>query len=150
MAVTHKWYGKAFLSVFNKTVDVDTDVIKGMIVGSGYTFDQDAHQFKSDVAGEVSGTGYTAAGATIGSVTVSYTGGTNVFMFDGNDISWANSTLNAGANIPLGCVIYDSSPASDATRPLLCYVDFGGGTPTTNGTLSVSFDALGIAKVTVS
>jgi hypothetical protein len=147
---THKWYGKAFEAVFNKEVDVDTDVIKGMIVGSGYTFDQDAHKYKSSIAGEVTGTGYTAGGATIGSVSVSYTGGTNVFAFDGNDISWANSTLNSGANIPLGCVIYDSSPASDATRPVLCFIDFEGQRPTTNGTLSVSFDALGIAKVTVS
>lgn len=147
---THLWYGKAFEAVFNKEVDVDTDVIKGMIVGSGYTFDQDTHKYKSSVAGEVAGTGYTAGGMTIASVAVSYTAGTNVFAFDGVDLSWPNSTLNTGANIPLGCVIYDSTPATDATRPLLCFIDFQGSRPTTNGTLSVTFDVNGIAKVTVS
>lgn len=39
--------------------------VKAMLVGSGYTFDKDAHDFRDDVTSEVSGPGYTAGGITL-------------------------------------------------------------------------------------
>jgi hypothetical protein len=150
MAITNKWYGKTFEAAFNKEIDINSDDIRAMVIGSGYTFNQDTHKYKSDITGEVSGTGYTAGGKTLTTPVVSYDAANNRFIFDADDVSWPLSTLNAGANIPLGLVIYDNTPATDATRPLICYVDFGGGLPTTNGTLQVTFDANGIVRVTIS
>lgn len=143
---TAKFYGLFFKSLCNKEIDLDSDTLKLMLTTSSYTPNQDTHQYKSSVTNEVSGTGYTAGGATVGSVSVSYNTGTNVLSFDGADASWTTATI---ANARYG-VLYDSSPGSDATRPLIGYVDFGGDVSVTAGTLSVVWDAAGIGAVTVA
>lgn len=145
MAVTAFYYGNAFLSAFNKEIDFNTDVIKVMLCTSTYSPNQDTHQYKSSVTNEVSGTGYTAGGATLANATLTYTGGTNVLKLDGDDTSWATSTITARY-----AVIYDSSPATDATRPLIAYVDFGADVVSTGGTFLITWDAAGIATVTVA
>ncbi len=145
MAVSAKWYGKAFDSAFKKKMDLSADTIKVMLCTSSYTPDQDTHDFKDDVTNEVSGTGYTAGGATLSSPTLTYTGGTNTLAFDGADVSWAASTLTARY-----AVMYDSTPGTDATRPLLMYIDFGADVSTTSGTLTITWDSAGIASVTVA
>jgi hypothetical protein len=142
---TTKFYGKVFLSAFNKEIDLDSDSIKVMLCTSTYTPDQDTHQYKSSVTNEVTGTGYTAGGTALSSVAVTYTGATNVWAFDAADVSWASSTITARY-----AVIYDSTPGTDATRPLIAYVDFGSDVSTTAGTFSIVWDSTGIATVTVS
>ena len=145
MAVTAFFYGNAFLSAFNKEIDFNSDTIKVMLCTSAYTPSQDTHQYKSSVTNEVTGTGYTATGATLANCTLTYTAGTNVLKLDADDVSWASSTITARY-----AVIYDATPASDATRPLLCYIDFGENVSSTNGPFSITFDANGIATVTVA
>lgn len=44
--------------------------IKAMLVGSGWTFNKNTHKFKSDVTGEITGTGYTAGGIALTNVAV--------------------------------------------------------------------------------
>jgi hypothetical protein len=145
MAVTAYWYGQAFLSVFNKELDIDTDAIKCMLTTSTYTPNQDTHRYKSSVTNEVSGTGYTAGGVTLANVVQSYTGSTNVWAFDADDASWTNASFTARY-----AVVYDSTPSTDATRPLLTYVDFGGDQTVNGANFTVQWDPAGIAKVTVS
>lgn len=145
MAVTNKFYGKAFLSAFNKEIDWDTDTFKVMLYTTGYTPDQDAHQYKSSVTNEITGTGYTATGVTLTGVTITYTGATNVIMFDAVDAAWTGATFSA-----IGAVIYDATPATDATRPLIAFIDFGGTVSVTGGTYTLQFNAAGIATITVS
>lgn len=145
MAVSAKYYGLFFKSLANKEIDLDTDTIKLMLTTSSYTPDQDTHQYKSSVTNEVTGTGYTAGGATVGSVAVTYDTATNTLKIDGADVSWPDSTFTARYG-----VLYDSSPASDATRPLIGYVDFDGDKSPSAGTLSVVWNASGIATAIVS
>lgn len=145
MAVTSKFYGRAFLSAFNKEIDLNSDTIKVALCTSTYTPDQDLHDYFSDITNEVTGTGYTAGGATLGTPAVSYTGATNVFAFDGADVSWPSSTLTARF-----AIVYDSTPGTAATNPLICYVDFGADVSTTAGTFQITWDAAGIATVTVA
>lgn len=145
MAVTAKFYGMAHFSAWNKEIDFNSDVIKVMLCTSAYVPDQDAHQYKSSVTGEVVGTGYTATGNTIGVPTITYTSATNVLKLDGNDVSWPASTITARY-----AVVYDSTPATDATRPLVCYIDFGADVTSSGGSFDLVFDAAGIATVTVS
>jgi hypothetical protein len=85
MAVTALVYGGFLQSLANKEIDLDTDVLKVMLCTSTYTPNQDTHRYKSSVTNEVTGTGYTATGAALGSVVVSYTGATNVLMLDAAD-----------------------------------------------------------------
>lgn len=58
--------------------------------------------------------------------------------------AWASSTI-----IARGVVFYDSSPASDATRPLICFVDLGGDVSSTNAAWTYTPDATGIVNVPV-
>lgn len=145
MAVTAFLYGQFINKLANKEIDLDTDSIKVMLCTSTYTPNQDTHVYKSDVTNEVSGTGYTATGQALASVTVGYTAGTNVFKFDAADTSWAASTITARY-----AVIYDASPASDATRPLIGYVDFGADVSSTAAAFTITWDAAGIFTVTVA
>lgn len=145
MAVTAKLYGKFIQSLGNKEIDLDTDTLKVMLCTSTYTPDQDTHQYKSSVTNEVTGTGYTAGGAALTSVVVSYTAATNVYMLDAADTSWAGSTITARY-----AVIYDSSPATDATRPLIGYVDFGADVSSTGAAFTITWDPAGIFTVTVA
>ncbi|WP_395704998.1 hypothetical protein [Rhodococcus ruber] len=145
MAVTAKLYGLALKSAFNGEIDWDTHTIKVMLCTSAYTPDQDTHQYKSSVTNEVTGTGYTAGGATLASATVTYTAGTNTLVLDAADTSWSNSTITARY-----AVIYDATPGTDATRPLIGYVDFGADVSTTAGTFTITWDAAGIVTLTAA
>lgn len=145
MAASAKLYGPALKSFVSKEIDWDSDTIKVMLCTSSYTPNQDTHAYKSDITAEVTGTGYTAGGATLTGCTATYNAGTNTLTLDAGDVSWPNSTIVARY-----AVIYDASPASDATRPLIGYVDFDQNISTTAGTFSIVWDAAGIVTLTAA
>jgi hypothetical protein len=143
---TWKWYGKALISVFNKEIDFNTDVIKVMHTSATYTPDQDLHDYKDDVTNEVTGTNVVAGGFTADNCTMTYTGATNVFKLDHDDESIATATASGIAS----SVWYDSSPATDATRPLLGFVTWDTALSPSAGTLNFTLDAAGLVTITVS
>ena len=145
MAVMAYWYGKGFLAVLNKEVDWAADTIKVALCTSSYTPDQDAHDYFDDITNEhsASGTGYTAGGATLGTPTIGYTAGTNVIKLDGNDVTWSSATITARY-----AIIYDSTPGTAATNPLLLYVDFGANVTSTAGDFTITWSTDGIATIT--
>jgi hypothetical protein len=143
MAVSGKFYNKFFTSLLNKEVDWATDTIKVMLTTSSYTPAQSTHQYKSSVTNEVTGTGYTAGGATLGSKTEAFS--SQVLSLDGADTSWTTSTITARF-----AVIYDAATGVDATSPLIAYVDFGADVVSSGGTFAITWDAAGIATVTVA
>jgi hypothetical protein len=139
-------YGRLALSLFNKEIDYEADTIKAALVTSSYTPSQDNHDYWDDVsANEVSGTGYTAGGATLGSKTITYDGASNKTTLDAADVTWAASTLTARY-----CVIYDDSPATAATKPLIAYIDFGANQSSSAGTFTVSWSAQGVVTMTMA
>jgi hypothetical protein len=141
-----KLYGQVFNKAFNKEIDLDTDTIKVALLTSGYSPNQDTHAYFSDVnAFEVTGTGYTSGGTALTSKTVTYDGANNVFIFDAADVTWANSTITARY-----AVIYDDSPATAATKPLIGYLDMVSDQSSTAGNLTITWDATGIARFTVA
>ena len=145
MAVTGKLFGLLFTSLWNKEIDYDTDVIKCMLTTVTYVPAQDTDDYKDNVTNEVTGTGYTATGETLTSKTVTYTAGTNKHTLDAADTLWTGSTITARI-----AVVYDSSPATDATRPLICYQDFGADVSTSGGTFTITWNASGIVEITVA
>lgn len=145
MAVTSFVYGGFLQSLANKEIDLDSDTLKVMLCTSTYAPNQDTHRYKSSVTNEVTGTGYTATGATLTSVAVTYTAGTNTLMLDAADTSWASSTITARY-----AVVYDSTPATDATRPLICYIDFGADVSSSAAAFTITWDAAGIVTITAS
>lgn len=140
-----KVYGLFLQSLANKEIDLDSDTIKVMLCTSTYAPNQDTHRYKSSVTNEVSGTGYTAGGNTLTSPSLTYTAGTNTLAFDAADTSWASSTITARY-----AVIYDSTPATDATRPLICYIDFEADVTSSNAAFTITFDSAGIVTLTAA
>ena len=77
---------------------------------------------------EVSGTGYSAGGATLTNVAVTTDG--NVAIFDADNVAFANATITAQA-----ALIYNNSNSNSA----ICVLDFGGDKSSTNGTFEIQF-----------
>lgn len=145
MAATGKFFGKAFLALFNKEIDWDSDTIKVLLTTSAYTPDQDAHDYKDDVTDEVSGTGYSAGGQALSSKTITYTSATNKITLDAADVQWASSSITARH-----AVIYDDTPATAATKPLLGYQSETSDVVSTNGNWDLIWNASGIFEITVA
>jgi hypothetical protein len=139
MAINAYIYGLALESLANKEINWASDTIKVMLCTSAYTPNQDTHRYKSDITNEVTGTAYTATGYTLVSKTVTYTAGTNTMSLDAADVSWPASTITARY-----AIIYDASPATDATRPLIAYVDFGADVVSSGSTFLIQWDGNGI------
>lgn len=141
-----KLYGNAIKAAFNGEIDWDTDTIKVALLSSAHTPNQDTHDYWDDVsANEVSGTGYTAGGATLASKTSTYDGANNVLVLDAADVVWSASTITARY-----AVIYNDSGATAAQKALIGYVDFGSDQSSTNGNFTITWDATGIVRVTVA
>ena len=132
-------YGITFLNALKNDLALDlddttADRFKVMLVTSAYTPDFGTHDFKADVTNEVSGTGYSAGGNSLTSVTCTQSGGT--ITFDADDVTWTSSTITAR-----GAVVYDDSLVND---PLICYIDFGADKSSSSGDFVLSFNASGI------
>ena len=132
-------YAITFLNALKNDLAVDlddttADRFKVMLVTSAYTPDFGTHDFKADVTNEVTGTGYSAGGESLTSVTLTQSGGT--ITFDADDVTWASSTITAR-----GAVVYDDSLVND---PLIAYIDFGADKSSSAGDFVLSFNASGI------
>lgn len=143
MAPTAKLYGKMFESLFNAEINWAAHNIKAMLCTSAYAPDQDTHKYRSSVTNEVSGPGYTAGGVLLAGKSSNYTAGTNTFTLDASDTQWPDSTLTGRY-----LVIYDDTPSTAATKPLIGYVDFGAEVSTTSGVFTSVWDAAGILAFT--
>jgi len=84
-----------------------------------------------DTAEEITGTGYTAGGKNLTSVTPVLDSSTAVCDF--GDISWTSATFTANA-----CLIYRSSGTGN---PSVCSVAFGGDKSVSSGTFTIQFPA---------
>lgn len=192
----------------NAPIDLLSDTLKCMLLTNAYTPNLDTHKYKSDLTNEISGTGYTAGGATLGSPALTYTpadswataranstayalgdivrpstGNGHLYMaivagtsagsaptwptvarqtvadggvtwaeigggisqFDAADASWSSATLTARY-----AVVYDSTPATDATRPLIGLLDFGSDVSSTASTFTVVWDSRGLFALPVA
>lgn len=141
MAVTASVYGPALTSLFNAEIDFDTHTIKVLLLTSAYTPNTDTHRYRSSLTNEITGTGYTAGGATLTSPTLNYNSTTDTLTLDAADVSWDPSTLVARY-----AVIYRDTGTS-ATSPLLVLIDFGADVSSSTGPFALTWDAAGIITV---
>jgi hypothetical protein len=109
-------YNKFLEYMADGTIDLDGDTFKVALVASGYTPSVSGHSTFADITNELStANGYTAGGATLGTVTWAESGGTATF--DCANPSW---TASGGAITARYAVIYDDTPTSPAD-PLVAY-----------------------------
>ena len=141
-----KLYGNFLAKALNKEVDFDSDTIKVALLSSSYTPNQDTHDYFDDVSTyEVTGTGYTSGGQTLGSKTVTYDSANNVIILDAADVTWSSSTITARY-----AVVYDDSGATASAKALIGYVDFSSDQSSTNGNFTITWDSTGIVRITVA
>jgi hypothetical protein len=142
--VTHLMYYSALLGQWNglanSVFDLDTDTMKLSAHTNTYAPNQDTHDFFDDVTNEVTGTNYTAGGATLASPTVSRS--TNTVTFDAVDVVW----LQSGAGFSNGrkFVLYRST-GSAATSRLYSVVTADADVGNVTGDLTIAWNASGIA-----
>src|SRR6478752_1094136 len=122
MAITSHIPVGARRSIMNKEVDFDNDTFKYMLLSASYTPAYASHRYKSDLSNEVSGTGYTAGGVTVSLTSITYDSGTDQLAILFANPTWTSASFSS----PTYGVLYDSTPGSDATRPIILIHDFGG------------------------
>ena len=88
----------------------------------------DASTTAYTTSNEVSGTGYSAGGATLTNVTPTTSGTTAIVDF--NDVSFTSSTITAR-----GCLIYNSSDSNKA----VAVFDFGSDQASSSSTFTITF-----------
>lgn len=147
-----KWVGKIAANLLggetageSKASDFLSNTIKVMLTTSAFTPDQDTLEFKSDVTNEISGTGYTAGGATLTNKTLTYTAGTNVLKIDADDLSWPGATFTTRWG-----VMYDDTPVAAGDKIVYCSIDFGADKSPSNAAFTIIFAAAGILTTTAA
>lgn len=150
MATTAKWYLQALLGQYSGTaarrVDWANDTIKVALVKSGYTPDQDVHDFWNDVsAQEVAGTGYTAGGKELNEKSVSADAASNTVRLKAKTVEWKEVTVEYRY-----AVIYKDTGSAE-TSPVLQYLDAGAVQKIASGTVKIEWDATdGTARIVVA
>lgn len=125
---------KMFIDTAAQSMEAETH--KGLLVTDSEAPNFDTHDFRADITAEVTGTNYTAGGATITTTEITLSGG--VLTWDFADPSWASSSIaNAMAHVSYFNV------GSAATDQLLLLLDFVTAVTTSNGTLLVAINASG-------
>lgn len=150
MAVTAHTYTMLAKSLVDKLADLDSDTLKVKLLSS-YTVGgtQDSAQFESDVitAGVgvelTTANGYTAGGVALASVTFTKSG--HVYTLTCANPSWASASFAASH-----ALFIDTTPASAAANPVLCYWDFGGTITGGGGTFTLTVSGTGLVTMTGS
>jgi len=129
------FYDKAKKNLWNGVIgDLSSVTLKVMLVTSSYGPSQTGDEFKSSVTNEVTGTGYTAGGATLTSCAVTADTTNHRGKFTADNVTWSTATLTAA-----GAVIYKST-GTDSTSPILGYIDFGGNKSSSAGNFTIQWD----------
>lgn len=138
------FYNTAKTKIGNGTIDLDTDTFYIMLLTNVYTPDIDVDDFRNDIeANEASGTGYTAAGQALTTVTFTQDNTNDRAIWDADNPQWTGTTITFRI-----AVIYKSNGGASSADELVCYNDFGSDQSVTAGTLDVTFDAAtGIATL---
>jgi len=138
-----KVYGLAMKSIINKEVDFDTDTVSVALCTSTYTPNQDTHQYASDLTNELSGGGYSRQ--TLGTATVTYTGGTNTLKLDGADVTFSGLTASG-----VRYAVFFMDTGADSVSPLLCYQDFESDQNLTAQDLTLVLNSSGLLTFTTA
>lgn len=133
-AIYNNFKEEVMKAVFN----LATDTIKCALTTSSYTPSIDSHTTFSDITNEVSGTGYSAGGATLANKTVTQDNTDDEGVWDADDTSWASSVITARY-----AVLYSTT----ASNKLICYIDFAADKVSDGGTFQITWAAEGIINI---
>lgn len=129
-------YDRFKANLFNKIVDLEADTVKVMLLNNSHSFTSTNNVIGDVSANEISGTGYTAGGATLAGKAVTQGATTK---WDATDVQWTTATFTA-----YHAVIYDDTVATD---DLICSIDFGGAKSVSAGTFKIQWHVNGIVTL---
>ena len=115
-----------------------------MLVGSGYTPNDDTHIYRSSVTNEITGSNYISGGFAVSSPSVQYGTDVNQGILYASTIVLANVTFNTS---PRAAVLYGSSGQGSASDPLFAYIDFTTDQAVTAGTFQINWASGGVLAV---
>ena len=135
-------YNRFFANLMNKEVDLEADTIRVALLTSSYTINKDHNTWSDVSANEVSGTGYTAGGATLANKSVAQDNTNDEATFDADDVTWSSSTITARY-----AVLYDDTLTND---DLIAVFDFGSDQSSSSGDFTLQFSSDGILSLAQS
>lgn len=122
----------SFLQEILQGVHLSGDTYKIALYSSAATMGKTTTVYSS--TNEITGTGYSAGGATLSGFAVSFD--TGKIILDFSDVSWTTSTITAR-----GALIYNSSRSNKSVM----VIDFGADKVSTAGTFAIVFPAAAAA-----
>ncbi|MFT4128228.1 MAG: hypothetical protein QM662_18620 [Gordonia sp. (in: high G+C Gram-positive bacteria)] len=141
MAAPTLWYCNGLKKALDAVVALGTP--KLMLLGDDYVLEQDAHDFVNDVSAyEAAGSGYTAGGITLASVTVSVDAASNTVTLDAADVT--------GLSISACYAVVFVDTGSSATSPVLTVTDLSAGAGADVAMTGIVWAASGIAAITAA
>ena len=142
---TFKWYLNCIKNMAEQDVDLIAAGVKVQHSSASETPDQDADEFESAWdANKVSGTNLAVDGIALDTPTLTVTGGTNVIKWDATDYSVATVTASGIKNTHF----VDTTNANEATNVAIGFITWDTAMSPSAGTLSIVYDAAGIATIT--
>lgn len=115
------------------------NTLKLALLNNSHSFVAENDVWSDISANQISGTGYTAGGATLANQAVSIDDTDDEGVFDADDVSWTTASFTA-----YHAVLYNTSVTND----LILSIDFGGAQTVTAGTFTIQWNAEGILNLT--
>lgn len=137
-------YAQFFRSALHKEVNLEADSIKLMLTTSLYAYSQANDRYQSAVTNEVSGPGYVAGGIVVPGITVTDSGG--VYTLNASTADFGILTVTGIRT----AVLYDATPGTAATNPLIWFQDFGVDNSPAGVDFQILWNASGIFTITPS
>jgi len=111
MADASHFYGKFAMHAFDGSADLNAGTLVALLLTSAYTFDQDAHEYISNLTGELTDASYHRV--TLSGVTFAYDGSTNTVKFTCTPFTFPllNGTWRH--------IVFAISTGTDSTSPLV-------------------------------
>lgn len=119
-------------------IDWLVDTIKISLHTSTLTPNPDTHTYFSDLTNEVTGTGYTAGGATLATKTLTQDNTLDRGVADAADTTWATSTITARYAVGY------KSTGTPSTSPVIGIIDFGADKSSSATDFVIQYNASGI------
>jgi hypothetical protein len=144
VAETAVQYAKFYLSQSSKLCHLTSDTWKIMLLKNTYVPDTSGtgHQFKSDLgANEITGAGYTAGGITLAGLALTWDPTVGRWLWTTTTTpEWTGASFTA-----YYAAVYDSTPSTDATRPLATLINFGGAKSPSANIFLINWPITGVA-----
>jgi hypothetical protein len=126
--------------VQEKAYDLENDTIKVALLDDTVAPDKDDTTFSD--TNEISGTNYTAGGATLAGSVVTQDDSGDLAKWDAADITWSTATITDARY----AVIYDTTVSND----IIAYIDFGSNKSSVASDFKITWSASGITTIAQS